>query len=235
MKKWLYANRLHGIDHPPSHQRLIGWFLKQHRFDGYLLWSMNHWPLDPWTTLPGEQDAYRRGTFLYPDPATGLPWPTLRLEAWRRGLEDFQYFTLLEEAHHQGRVEASSYQHLMARLEALTADVPTLKPRAAWAELEAVRLRMGQLLEAGSQPVGAPPAWERPQRGEPRVGKVFRPRRAQQFSQGAGLSTCAGTPAITAGRDRFQRPAVSTRPAYGHRGPNSPCGSTMTSWSSSLR
>ncbi len=146
MQPWLYANRLHGIDHPPSHQRLIGWFLKQWQFSGYLLWAANYWPTDPWTTLPGPADAYRRGTFFYPDPASGFPWPTLRLEALLRGLEDYQYFSLLDSACREGQVSAALCQQVKARLEDLTADMESCQPAATWAELEEVRIMMGEAL-----------------------------------------------------------------------------------------
>ena len=87
---WLYINRLQGIKHPLAHQRLIGWLLYRYQFSGYLLWGVNYWPQDPWTTPPGPKDFFRRGTFYYPHPQTGLPVPTTRLEALRRGFEDYQ-------------------------------------------------------------------------------------------------------------------------------------------------
>jgi hypothetical protein len=101
---WLYANRLHSLGLPLAQPRLIGWLLHRYRFSGYLVWGVNYWPQDPWTTPPGPRDFYRRGTFYYPHPRTGLPLPSLRLEALRRGFQDYQYFQLLERAVQRGLV-----------------------------------------------------------------------------------------------------------------------------------
>ncbi len=103
-KRWLYINRLHGIDQPLAHQRLIGWLLYEYQFSGYLLWGLNFWPENPWSAPPGPSDYWRRGTFYYPHPKTGQPVATYRLLSLVRGFEDYQYLMLLDAAHRQGRV-----------------------------------------------------------------------------------------------------------------------------------
>lgn len=145
--QWLYANRLHAIDHPLVHQRLIGWILHSYPFQGYLLWGMNYWPANPWTTPPGTIDYWRRGTFYYPHPRNGLPVPTLRLEALRRGLQDYQYLLLLKEAHEQGRVPAQRYKAIQDKVSQLTRDLRSSGFPVAMQELENLRLEIASLLD----------------------------------------------------------------------------------------
>jgi hypothetical protein len=144
---WLYANRLHTIGSPLSHPRLIGWLLYRYHFSGYLLWGVNFWPQDPWTTSPGPKDFYRRGTFYYPHPQTGLPLVTTRLEALRRGLQDYQYLLLLDRACRRGLVPLEDQEALQAEVRRFTANLARSSFPVSMAELEAVRLRIGQLLD----------------------------------------------------------------------------------------
>uniref|UniRef100_A0A7C3WS43 DUF4091 domain-containing protein n=1 Tax=Desulfobacca acetoxidans TaxID=60893 RepID=A0A7C3WS43_9BACT len=147
-EQWLYANRLHGIDHPQVHPRLIGWLLYRYRFSGYLLWGVNFWPNNPWTTEPGDPEFMRRGTFYYPHPQTGQPVPTLRLESLRRGLQDYQYFHLLAEARGKGLVAQEPFARIEQRLQEVTRDFQTRDFQVTVQELESVRLQMGELLNA---------------------------------------------------------------------------------------
>ena len=143
---WLYANRLHGIEHPLSHQRLVGWLLYRYQFSGYLLWGVNYWPDDPWTTSPGPKDFYRRGTFYYPHPRTGLPMPTTRLEALRRGFQDYQYFLLLDQARRRGLIAKEQEAQIFTKIQRVTQDLPKNSYPVSMAELESLRLQIGELL-----------------------------------------------------------------------------------------
>ncbi|MDI6853937.1 MAG: DUF4091 domain-containing protein [Deltaproteobacteria bacterium] len=153
-EQWLYANRLHAIDHPAVHQRLIGWILYRHKFNGYLLWGVNYWPHDPWTAEPGDADFWRRGTFYYPHPLNGLPVPTLRLASFRRGLQDYQYFRLLKEAQEKGLVPLKRAEQIEQKLEAITNNFQSSSFQVPMQELENLRLQVGQLLHraAGKSP-----------------------------------------------------------------------------------
>lgn len=146
-KQWLYANRLHAIDHPLVHQRLIGWILHSYPFQGYLLWGVNYWPANPWTTPPGTLDYWRRGTFYYPHPRNGLPVPTLRLEALRRGLQDYQYLLLLKEAYGQGKVPATRYTAIQSKVTQLTQGLRSSSYPLTMQELESLRLEIAGLLD----------------------------------------------------------------------------------------
>jgi hypothetical protein len=145
-EQWLYANRLHAIDHPLVHQRLIGWILFRHKFSGYLLWGVNFWPHDPWTAEPGDTDYWRRGTFYYPHPLNGLPVPTLRLASLRRGLQDYQYFHLLQEARERGLVPPKKAARIEEKLAAITDNFQSNSFQVPMQELESLRLQIGQLL-----------------------------------------------------------------------------------------
>jgi len=144
---WLYANKLHGVDRTPAHQRLIGWHLYSHRFSGYYLWGVNAWHEDPWSTTSGRSDHFRRGEFYYPNPKNGRPLPTLRLEALRTGLQDYQYLTLLDVAVRQGKVSAATASRIKQEAIALTRDLNNPNPKVTWEDMERLRLQMGELLD----------------------------------------------------------------------------------------
>jgi Domain of unknown function (DUF4091) len=153
-KIWLYANLLHGVDKPAVCQRLVGWYLFRSGCSGYLLWSVNYWPHDPWTTPPAggaEGGFLRRGTLVYPHPSTGLPLPTLRLEAMRRGWEDYQYLVLLKEAAEQGKVDPAAYARIEKQVAVITGDLRNNNPKVSWQQLEDLRLQIGTLLDPVSE------------------------------------------------------------------------------------
>ncbi len=157
---WLYANVLHGPALPPTYQRLTSWYLYRNGFTGYILWAVNYWVVDPWTTppTPGAKqqhgDFYRRGTFYYPHPKTGMPLPTLRLETLRLSWQDYQYFTLLEKAAQQGRLPQAQFKNFQQSLAALTGDLRTPEPKASagtrWGEMEALRQKIGEWLHTAA-------------------------------------------------------------------------------------
>ena len=151
---WLYANRLHTLNHPLTEPRLIGWFLYQYQFSGYFFWGMNDWRQDPWTVESGKIDRWRRGSFYYPQPSTGAPLASARLEALRQGFQDYQYLVLLDQARAQGKVPAAAYEEVRQRVASLTQDFHPWRPlwlsRVTMNELEGVRQQIGELLDKAS-------------------------------------------------------------------------------------
>lgn len=145
-QEWLYANKLHGIDQPLTHQRILGWLLFNYKFTGYLFWGMNCWPEDPWSKEAGRHDAWRRGTFYYPNPYTGEPLPTTRLEAMRQGLQDYQYLILLQQAHEKGLVDPNKFEAIGARVKVFTRDINALKPPVTMSDLDNLRQEIGETL-----------------------------------------------------------------------------------------
>lgn len=144
-QSWLYANNLHRLTRNSNYQRLIGWHLFYYNFSGYLIWAVNSYPSDPWTTPP--DGTYRAGTFIYPNPQNGMPLPTLRLEALRRGFEDYQYFVLLQQAYQAGKVAAADYNGILQRIANATSGL-TNDSAPYWGNMESVRQEVGNLLAA---------------------------------------------------------------------------------------
>jgi hypothetical protein len=141
---WLYANNLHSIKRNSNNPRIIGWHLFRYNFSGYLIWAVNSYIDDPWTMQPSDADQ-RRGTFIYPNPANGMPLPTLRLEALRRGFEDYQYFVLLQQAFQKGKISAAAYNGIMQRITKATTAL-TVDGAPSWNDLESVRRDVGNML-----------------------------------------------------------------------------------------
>jgi len=95
---WLYYNELHGIDCPALCMRAVPWLLWRYDFDGYHFWSVNYWPMDPWTTAVTHTcNCFDRGTLIYPDPKDGSPVDSTRWELFREGLEDYLYLHLCQK------------------------------------------------------------------------------------------------------------------------------------------
>jgi hypothetical protein len=144
---WLYANRLHGIDRPLVQQRVIGWYLYQYDFSGYLLWGMDHWLSDPWGPVrPFDKYRFRRGTFYYPNPRGGMPVPTTRLESLRQGFQDYQYLRLFDEAYRGGKVSPAVFNDISQKVRFVTRDLNALNPPISMQQLEEIRYQIGEVL-----------------------------------------------------------------------------------------
>ena len=98
-----YANLfvdMQGICH-----RILFWQQKQMNVDGFLYWQVNYWDnvSDPWTdmsTVKWINDyVFGDGSLLYNGNKVDIDGPvaSLRLEAVRDGIEDFQLLTMAEE------------------------------------------------------------------------------------------------------------------------------------------
>lgn len=113
------------IDKPLSESRALGWFAFHGKADGLLYWNVCAWRHDgssaelrdpytePYVRLPVANNG--DGTLVYPGyyPALGLvlegapPVGSLRMEALRDGLEDYEYLKLVESRY--GRSTADAY------------------------------------------------------------------------------------------------------------------------------
>jgi len=94
---WFYYNSLHGIKQPLYQMRLIGWLLWRFKLQGYHFWSNNYWVEDPWKSPASLGNFWFRGTFLYPDPETGMPLNSVRWEIFRMGMQDYRALVTLEK------------------------------------------------------------------------------------------------------------------------------------------
>lgn len=93
------------IDDDLAGARLLSWMLRRYGVDGNLYWSTTIYGTwdgerfarrDPWTEPVAWPGANGDGMLVYPGP--GGPQASIRLEAIREGLEDYEYLRLLEEA-----------------------------------------------------------------------------------------------------------------------------------------
>lgn len=83
--------------------RVLFWQQKMNNVKGFLYWSVNFFSGDGWNNReyewqPGEK-TYGNGQLIYPGAKVGLAGPvgSLRLEAVRDGIEDYQLFSMLEK------------------------------------------------------------------------------------------------------------------------------------------
>lgn len=96
--KGKYMNRF--IDYPLIDTRLLHWVNFKYDMPGYLHWGFNHWQGDPFTFL---EPNWGGDTFLPPGdshivyPGKYGPLSSIRLEALRDGVEDYELLKLLEK------------------------------------------------------------------------------------------------------------------------------------------
>jgi hypothetical protein len=83
-----YPNRL--MDYPLIKTRMLHWLNYTSGTTGYLHWGWNFWD------VPFDQFAPGDNFIVYPGKQT--PRSSLRYEAMREGIEDYEYLCLLEEA-----------------------------------------------------------------------------------------------------------------------------------------
>ncbi len=90
-----YANVWLGLNRPVGTARTIGWVQWYYELDGYHFAGFNQWAYDPWKDLSSDPaHPFHRAALVYPDVSgcwcgmTGTPLPSLRLEAFRDGIED---------------------------------------------------------------------------------------------------------------------------------------------------
>ncbi len=96
-----YLNRF--TDLPLVKTRLLHWFNFRYGFDGFLHWGGNYWSREPFDNV---QPVINDGTTLLPagDNAIVYPWPekytvlsSIRLEAMREGIEDYELLVALSK------------------------------------------------------------------------------------------------------------------------------------------
>lgn len=99
------------LDFPVVSYRIAPWLNRRYGITGLLYWSAVYWASperDPWMD-PGFRVRWNgEGALFYPGDAAGIEGPiaSLRLKTLRDGMEDYEYFVLLEELGGAGTVEA---------------------------------------------------------------------------------------------------------------------------------
>lgn len=97
-----YANIL--LEQDGVVHRVLFWQQKQNKVDGFLYYAVNNWTEDPWNDAATLKQltpiVYGDGVLVYDGHEIGIKGPvgSLRLEAVRDGIEDFEYLTMAEDA-----------------------------------------------------------------------------------------------------------------------------------------
>jgi len=113
------------IDYPAMASRIIPWMAWKYGATGLLYWCVNFWNGDPMEN-PASFSADQNGNgFLFYPSADG-PVPSIRLEAIRDGIEDYEYLYRLQELIQLARTKGGVDPTLLAQAERLVAVDPTL-------------------------------------------------------------------------------------------------------------
>ena len=103
-----YPNRF--IDFPLLDVRLLHWINFKHRITGYLHWGYNFWSGDPFTDTqpPHGSGVLPSGDMCIVYPGESGPLDSIRFEALRDGVEDFELLRLLAEKDEEKAMEICS-------------------------------------------------------------------------------------------------------------------------------
>ncbi len=97
-----YLNRL--IDYPLLKVRLLHWLNFRYSLAGYLHWGWNYWTPEPVNDTQPVIDANTEllppgdAFIVYPDRTNKSVFSSIRLEAMREGIEDYELLRLLDRA-----------------------------------------------------------------------------------------------------------------------------------------
>jgi len=96
-----YLNRL--IDYPLLKVRLLHWLNFRYNFTGFLHWGWNYWTPEPVKDTQPVIDANTQllppgdAFIVYPDRAGKSVFSSIRLEAMREGIEDYELLRVLKQ------------------------------------------------------------------------------------------------------------------------------------------
>ena len=136
------------LDYTAMEHRLVSWFSWKYGATGFLYWGINEWHSNilPWSGDPAIDDAIAAGKrwpevpwntwtylncngdaqYIYPGP-NGEFWSSVRLEIIRDAFEDYDYFSLLDEARRRlAEADVPGKEALVADAEALLTLGPPL-------------------------------------------------------------------------------------------------------------
>jgi hypothetical protein len=87
------------IDSPLVETELLGWLTFWFGLDGFLRWNFCLWPADPWRRVSWRAPSWRAGDMFFVLPGhDGLPVETLRYEALRTAVQDYELLKLAERS-----------------------------------------------------------------------------------------------------------------------------------------
>jgi hypothetical protein len=108
------------IDTPPIYQRSIPWYCWAYKVDGFEHWNTTYfwrnvhegepveqkWPNRPWDSRTFH-DFHGEGQLVYPG-ANGAFYPSIRLELFRDGMEDYEYLYRLSKLIEEKEITAQN-------------------------------------------------------------------------------------------------------------------------------
>lgn len=84
---------------PLPESRLLGWLNYALKMDGFLRWAFCLWPADPWTRVSWRAPDWSAGDMYFVLPGLdGAPVETLRYEALRFAVQDYELLKLAERS-----------------------------------------------------------------------------------------------------------------------------------------
>ena len=85
------------IDYPAIDHRIVFWMAWKYDIDGFLYWQTTHWSTNPWENPETYPTTHGDGCLFYPARKTPIEViGSIRLQTIRDGVEDYDYFALLE-------------------------------------------------------------------------------------------------------------------------------------------
>ena len=99
------------MDFPVLSYRIAPWLNRRYGVTGLLYWTTVCWsapPRNPWDSPGFRIDFNGEGALFYPGEDAGIDGPvaSIRLKNLRDGMEDYEYFVLLEKVRGQAMVDA---------------------------------------------------------------------------------------------------------------------------------
>lgn len=96
---WYPTGHPYLIDDDLLGTRLLSWMQRRYHVESILYWATTYWPSDPWQGPAFAPDEHGNGYLVYPATPYNIEGPvgTVRLEAIRDGLEDYEYLWLWEQ------------------------------------------------------------------------------------------------------------------------------------------
>ena len=165
------------IDYPLVDCRILPWICWKYDFQGFLYWSANFWggenvrganPSEKWPNRPwvsanfvnhwgGRTNRFNGdGHLIYPGP-DGTALSSVRLEALRDGMEDYEYLWLLGKGVETLRSKGN-HEALAAEASELLEDQAIVKSFTEWCkeaeELARARERLAELIVRVQKAVG---------------------------------------------------------------------------------
>lgn len=166
---WVY-NIPATLERPPQTHRLWFWQAARYGATGAQLWNVNFYRgIDPWEEITPKPYPVGRGKsglyhydagqaiMLYPNPkGTGRPLPCLRLKLLKKGIDDFEYLSILQaNIEKAARKRGAPNPELEARARVREIASMLVKDMGRYeldtAALESLRTKLAEQIEATAE------------------------------------------------------------------------------------